>query len=284
MKSKFKKLFTGKRAYVALIFAGALACLLVLALGNSAVEYTSTDDYCMSCHVHPHAEQSWKLSSHYNNSAGVIVHCVECHLPPEGHGHLMAKAKHGFNDVYGMLFKDSADYNWEEKRKLENAKHFVYQDACLKCHQNIFPTTLSPEGDDAHLYYLTSKQELQCINCHLHVGHYDPNAKHEHNLEFGKLAVLNTEIYTEPTHVDAFKDFTEKVPETSISFEMVAVPGGTFQMGSPKDEPFRDEDEGPVAKVKVSDFWMGKIEVSWDEYLAFFQGNLFARRKGIGRN
>jgi formylglycine-generating enzyme required for sulfatase activity len=279
MKLKFKKLFSGKRVYVVLILAGALACLLIMALGNRVMEYTSTDDYCMSCHVHPHAEQSWRLSTHYNNSAGVVVHCVECHLPPKGHGHFVAKAKHGFNDVYGMLFKDSADYNWEEKRKLENAKKFVYQQACLKCHQNLFPTTLSPEGDDAHLYYLTSKEELRCINCHLHVGHHDPNAKHEHNTDFGRIAVLNAEIHTEPTKVETFENFTEKVPGTNISFDMVAVPGGTFQLGSPKDEPLRDEDEGPVANVKVSNFWMGKVEVSWDEYLAFFKATSSQGRK-----
>ncbi|WP_159522496.1 SUMF1/EgtB/PvdO family nonheme iron enzyme [Sunxiuqinia indica] len=276
---KRKSILGGKRIYLGLVLIGVVACVVILQLSNQAIEYTSTDDYCMSCHVHPHAEQSWKLSTHYNNSAGVIVHCVECHLPPKGHGHLAAKAKHGFNDVYGMLFKDSADYNWEDKRKLENAKHFVYKDACLKCHQNLFPTTLSTEGDDAHLYYLTSEDELRCINCHLHVGHYDPNAKHEHNLGFGKVPEINTEVYEKPTEVTSFSDFTEKIPGTSVSFEMVAVPGATFTMGSPKDEPLRDEDEGPVFQAKVSDFWMAKVEVSWDEYLAFFKATSSQGRK-----
>ena len=276
---KLRKFFRGKRVYAGFILLGVVACIVVLSLSNKAIEYTSTDDYCMSCHVHPHAEQSWKLSPHYNNSSGVIVHCVECHLPPEGHGYLAAKAKHGFNDVYGILFKDSADFNWEEKKKLENAKHFVYKDACLKCHQNLFPTTLSTEGDDAHLYYLTSKEELRCINCHLDVGHFDPKAKHEHNLNFGKVAATNTEVYTEPTKVDSFANFTEKIPGTNISFEMIAVPGGSFQMGSPKDEPLRDKDESPVFEAKVSDFWMAEVEVSWDEYLAFFKATSSQGRK-----
>ena len=50
---------------------------------------------------------------------------------------------------------------------------------------------------------------------------------------------------------------------------MIALPGGTFNMGSPEDEPFRRPDEGPVRKVTVSPFWMAKVEVTWDEYLAF---------------
>ena len=108
---------------------------------NQLYHYTSTDKYCTSCHIHPMADQSWKLSTHYNNPSGNIVHCAECHLPPEGQGYLFAKAKHGLKDIYGYLFKDSAEINWEEKKLLENAKKFVYEKSCLECHQNLFPVT-----------------------------------------------------------------------------------------------------------------------------------------------
>ncbi|MGQ8337137.1 SUMF1/EgtB/PvdO family nonheme iron enzyme [Sunxiuqinia sp. A32] len=279
MKLKLKNPFKGKKAYLWLIGVGVVGCFVFINLSNHAIEYTSSNEYCMSCHIHPHAEQSWKLSTHYNNSAGVIVNCVECHLPPKGHGHIAAKAKHGFKDVYGKLFKDSADFNWEDKSKLEQAKGFVYKESCLKCHQNLFPTTLSTEGDDAHLYYLTSKQDLRCINCHLNVGHYDPDAKHEHNMNFGKLAAANEEIYEAATPVTSFNNFTEKLPGTSVSFKMVAIPGGEFAMGSPKNEPLRDKDEGPVHQVKVSDFWMAEVEVTWEAYLAFFKATSSQGRK-----
>jgi formylglycine-generating enzyme required for sulfatase activity len=42
-------------------------------------------------------------------------------------------------------------------------------------------------------------------------------------------------------------------------------------MGSPENEPFRNEDEGPQKEVSVSSFFMAKVEVSWDEYLTFFK-------------
>jgi formylglycine-generating enzyme required for sulfatase activity len=41
-------------------------------------------------------------------------------------------------------------------------------------------------------------------------------------------------------------------------------------MGSQEEEPFRSENEGPVAEVSVDPFFMAKIEVTWKEYLAFF--------------
>jgi formylglycine-generating enzyme required for sulfatase activity len=252
--------------------------------GNKAVHYTSTDEYCASCHVHPHAEQSWKLSKHYDNKSGVIVHCVECHLPPEGHGMLFAKAKHGANDVYGKLFKDSSEYKWAEKRKLEKAKKFVYVESCVKCHQNMFPKTLTVEGENAHLSFLMSKTDVSCLNCHLDVGHYDPNFKHEHNKNFGVTASKSTQIFTEPTPVTSFANFTEKIPGTSVTFDMIAIPGGQFPMGSPRNEKLRKPDEGPVHPVKLTRFFMAKVEVSWDEYLEFFKATSSQGRKEAEAN
>ena len=52
---------------------------------------------------------------------------------------------------------------------------------------------------------------------------------------------------------------------------MVAIPGGEFTLGSPDDEPFRKADEGPQRRVKLSPYWIGKTEVSWREYDAFFR-------------
>jgi formylglycine-generating enzyme required for sulfatase activity/nitrate/TMAO reductase-like tetraheme cytochrome c subunit len=261
-----------RKTKIWLIFAGVVICLIFIRSANFVIHYTSTDKYCVSCHIHPLADASWKLSAHYNNRTGHIVHCTECHLPVPGHfGYLAAKAKHGFKDVYGYLFKDSAKINWEEKKLVENAKGFVYEESCLKCHQNLFPVKLSTDGGNAHLLYTTSKEPLACINCHLNVGHYDKNALHAHNTNFGVTVTVTQEAYTEPEKVTTFENYTEKIPGSSVSFDMVALPGGKFQMGSPENEPFRRSDEGPVRNVTLSKFWIAKTEVTWDEYLAFFR-------------
>jgi sulfatase modifying factor 1 len=262
----------GRRTKIWFIFTGILLCIVFLIAGKSIMHGTSTDRYCMSCHIHPTADQSWKLSTHYNNKSGSIVQCVECHLPPEGHGYLAAKAKHGLKDAYGYFFKDSAKIDWEKKKLLENARGFVYEKSCLECHQNLFPVTLSLNGGNAHLFYTTSKDPLNCINCHLNVGHYDRNALlHAHDTNFGVTVTSKEPPFPESAKVSEFKNFTEMIPGTYVSFEMVALPGGDFNMGSPDNEPLRKSDEGPVRKVTLSEFWIGKTEVTWDEYLAFFR-------------
>jgi sulfatase modifying factor 1 len=61
-------------------------------------------------------------------------------------------------------------------------------------------------------------------------------------------------------------NYTDKIPETKIEFEMVFIKGGTFQMGSNDGAA----DEKPVKEVTVEPFWMGKYEVTWDEYEEFW--------------
>ncbi|MEW5977506.1 MAG: SUMF1/EgtB/PvdO family nonheme iron enzyme [Acidobacteriota bacterium] len=76
----------------------------------------------------------------------------------------------------------------------------------------------------------------------------------------------------------ALDRYTETIPGTNVSFEMIPIPGGTFMMGSPASEAKRSDDEGPQHPVQVLPFWMAKTEVTWDEY-DLFAFSLDLRRK-----
>lgn len=70
-------------------------------------------------------------------------------------------------------------------------------------------------------------------------------------------------IHTEPT------GYTQTIPGTDISFEMAYIPGGEFMIGSPESEFGHQPDESPQQKVKLSPFWIGIYEVSWDEFESY---------------
>jgi len=53
-----------------------------------------------------------------------------------------------------------------------------------------------------------------------------------------------------------------------INLEMVAIPGGTFWMGSPDNEPQRNNDESPRHLVDVAAFLMGKFPVTQAQWRA----------------
>jgi cytochrome c nitrite reductase small subunit len=253
---------------------GTIIGILLMFGGNKFMDYTSTDEYCISCHIHPHADESWEQSSHHNTKSGVIIHCVDCHLPPKGtFSHLMAKGKMGLKDIWSYNTKDSADFNWQQRSRIEYAVKIVPNESCEKCHENIFTTGLSSEGAIAHLYYVENKKklDLQCISCHLDVGHYNPDYSHKASISFGSDSDEPKEIYDSATKLTGFENFTEKVPGTSVAFNMIAIPGGTFKMGSPSNEFYRKDDEGPVREITISPFYMGEVEVVWSDYEAFFR-------------
>jgi formylglycine-generating enzyme required for sulfatase activity len=72
-----------------------------------------------------------------------------------------------------------------------------------------------------------------------------------------------------PAATGAPANYTEKIPGTAVTFDMVAIPGGTFVMGSPATEAGRSDDEGPAHPVRIAPFWMERTEATWDEYDAF---------------
>lgn len=253
---------------IILVFIAGIAATIG---SNKVVEMTSTDESCKMCHVHPQVFDSWKLSKHHDTRSGTRIHCVECHLPPKGQGYLKEKIKVSARDLYGYVFKDSADFDWAAKSTLEEAQHHVFNESCTHCHPNLFPLTLTKKGQDAHLYYTQKEKEIQCINCHLDAGHYDPNAIHAQNVNFGGKSEENKVIYTAPAVVPNHGNFTETVPNTTVSFSMKAIPGGSFKIGSPEKEQFRENDEGPAKQVRVSPFFIAETEVTWNEFLAFYK-------------
>lgn len=62
---------------------------------------------------------------------------------------------------------------------------------------------------------------------------------------------------------------------------MVPISAGIFTIGSPSGEKGRNVDEGPQKKVKVSGFWMGEKEVTFEEWDSFFKNMEVPQTKNI---
>ncbi len=264
----------GKGKYWIIGLMGFIIGALLVAAFDTTMNTTSSNEYCMSCHTHEQADLDWKKSPHYLSHSGVMTDCAACHLPPKEDGLLkyyMAKSKMGAKDLWAKMTQDTDKIDWESKRSLENARKIVYNSSCEKCHVNLYPEGISDDGITAHLYYddNAKKLGLDCISCHLNVGHYMPGYEHK-RLEGKVIEADNGPIYDTLAQVNAFENFTETVPGTKAAIRMIAVPGGEFTMGSSEKEPFHSADEGPAKKVKVSPFFMGEVEVTWRQFWAFY--------------
>ena len=74
---------------------------------------------------------------------------------------------------------------------------------------------------------------------------------------------------------DDMKPYSEPLEHTDVVVDMVPVPGGTFTMGRPNEQP----DEGPAHQVAIDPFWMGKYEITWEQYEVWNEKLDITRRK-----
>lgn len=85
-----------------------------------------------------------------------------------------------------------------------------------------------------------------------------------------------TQSTNQPVSDTVIVEYAEKIPGSDEEIEMVLVPGGTYEMG-----PF---DIGKTQEVKVDSFWVGKYEITWDEYNIFRNEMLEEIRSEVYKN
>lgn len=86
----------------------------------------------------------------------------------------------------------------------------------------------------------------------------------------GFLLLLSAGAKAQSAGDTSFQKYEQLLPGSGIKFTMVPVPGGAFTIGSPANDKMKEADEQPQRTVKISPFWMGAYEVTFDEYNLFF--------------
>ena len=161
------------------IIQSVLICVgIVLAFALFSTLYytmvrTSTPGFCASCHEIKPAVRAWGASTHVNNAAGVMVDCMDCHLPApqDTFDFFFSKTYHGIKDVAIHFFGDAYD-----RDKSRNAAYeFFDNDQCQKCHRNLLSMPHSRGAMLAHrsVMYARPGYEKRCVDCHYDLVHED---------------------------------------------------------------------------------------------------------------
>ena len=66
-----------------------------------------------------------------------------------------------------------------------------------------------------------------------------------------------------------------------VSMELVWIPSGSFEMGSPDSEKDHQSNESPVHTVELDGFWMGKTEVTNAQYRRFKSDHSSGQYEGL---
>jgi formylglycine-generating enzyme required for sulfatase activity len=75
------------------------------------------------------------------------------------------------------------------------------------------------------------------------------------------------------------KSYDQSIKGSPVTFKMVAIPGGKFQIGS--NSSMADPDESPRKEVELSPFWMGEHEVTFEEWDLYFNDASVPQSKNI---
>lgn len=75
------------------------------------------------------------------------------------------------------------------------------------------------------------------------------------------------------------KTYEQQIKGTSVTFKMIAIPSGTFEIGS--KSIMADNDESPQKQIKMSAFWMSEHEVTFEEWDAYFKDNSIPQSKDL---
>ena len=158
---------------IVLILIGILIAFPLFSIGYYTMVRTSTPDFCASCHEIKPAVRAWRESTHVNNAVGVMVDCMDCHLPApqDTFDFFFAKTYHGIKDVAIHFFV--GEYDREKARRSAYAS--FDNDQCQKCHRNLLNMPNSRGAMLAHRATVYARQgyEKKCVDCHYDLVHND---------------------------------------------------------------------------------------------------------------
>ncbi len=93
------------------------------------------------------------------------------------------------------------------------------------------------------------------------------------------LILLCLYLFSVPCCGQALKSYDQKIGSSPVSFKMVTIPAGKFQMGS--KSIMADGDETPVQEIELTSFWLGEHEVTFAEWDLYFNDMSLPQSKVI---
>ena len=161
-----------------LVAVGGIAGILFWGAFNTALELSSTETFCISCHeMRSTVYEELKKTIHYTNRTGVRAICSDCHVPKNWFYKVRRKIQATFNEVPKHFLGTLDTPEKFEAMRLELAKHvwatMKENDSreCRNCHlfnsMDLERQKLRARGqhEDA-----TASGET-CIDCHKGIAH-----------------------------------------------------------------------------------------------------------------
>lgn len=172
---------------------GAIAAIIAIFGTWQGIHYTSTTEFCLSCHSMGTAGKEYKQSIHFKNASGVRAECRDCHIPP-GIIPTIVRKTEALNDLYHTFISPSIDTpeKFEEKRaELAQREWKRMSDSgsatCKSCHSYEAMDHAKQSPNAAVRMTEAAAKNSNCIDCHKGIAHHKPDMSSGFRDDFKKL-------------------------------------------------------------------------------------------------
>lgn len=180
--SVFKSFFTKPATKIGLgvlVSIGFVAGAISWHQFNKALDYTSSEEFCVSCHSMQKPLEELKQTAHWSNKSGVTATCSSCHLPHD-YTEKYARKVQASREVWAEF---SGKYQSEEdfeKHRLEMAEREWARFAangskeCKACHsyERMNFEKMSEAARKAMIP--AAEKDQSCMDCHKGIAHHLP--------------------------------------------------------------------------------------------------------------
>jgi len=191
--------------------------VLFAAIFNITLEYTNTEEFCLSCHeMKDNVYREYQTTVHYANRSGVRAVCADCHVPKEFLPKMVRKIQASSEVWHKILGSIDTPEKFEGKRAQLAQNEWRRMKAndsreCRNCHDP-FSFDYSAQGYrsvNQHDEGLAKGQT--CIDCHKGIAHKLPRI--DQGLNHADPPGIAREVFRPPVPVQKMAAVEEDVPE-----------------------------------------------------------------------
>ncbi|PSU24062.1 pentaheme c-type cytochrome TorC [Photobacterium phosphoreum] len=186
------------------VLAIAVVCVIITLAGvftfHESIKFSSTTEFCTSCHSMKENYNEYKTSIHYKNAYGVRAECRDCHIPENNPIAFMKAKLGGVGDIYSEFISKDIDtpakFEANRLRLAQNVWRMMAETnsaTCKSCHSYTAMDHAKQSPAAAAAMTGAAAKNMNCIECHKGIAHQLPHINNDFQATFKQLTVNSGE-------------------------------------------------------------------------------------------
>ncbi|CEO38737.1 pentaheme c-type cytochrome TorC [Photobacterium kishitanii] len=182
------------------VLAIAVVCVIITLAGvftfHESIKFSSTTEFCTSCHSMKENYNEYKTSIHYKNAYGVRAECRDCHIPENDPIAFMKAKLGGVGDIYSEFISKDIDtpakFEANRLRMAQNVWRMMAETnsaTCKSCHSYTAMDHAKQSPAAAAAMTGAAAKNMNCIECHKGIAHQLPHINNDFQATFKQLTI-----------------------------------------------------------------------------------------------